>query len=512
MNNEKVYLMIIDGFGEGKNYKGNAIKKAKMPNIKALQKKYPSTLLKASGHDVGIPKGAMGNSEVGHFTIGAGRIVFQLYEEINQSIKDKSFFKKKELLDAIKVVKKNNHSALHLIGMISDEGVHSHIKHLFALLELAKQQKVGPIYIHAITDGRDVAEKTATKYIKQLQKKIKSLGLENKATIASIIGRYYAMDRDNNWNRTKIAYDLYTQGKGIKETDPLKAIKNAYKRDIETDYYIDPIILDTNAKITNKDSVIFFNYRTDRPRQLTYCFTGETKIGFKPHKKIKPHFVCFGEYSDKASVVFPPPKVTNNLGTIIANNNKTQLRIAETEKYAHVTYFFNSQEDNPYKKETRIMVKSPKVPSYDKKPEMSAPEITKTVLKELKKKDYDLVVQNFANCDLVGHAGDFKAAVKACETVDKCLGKIYPVLQKRGYHLLITADHGNAERMIYEDTGQPCPSHTTNPVPAILVSEKYKSAKLRKNRGLKDIATTILDIMDIKKPKEMSGVSLIKKS
>lgn len=507
--------MIIDGFGEGKNYPGNAIKKAKMPNFKKLQKKYPSTLLKASGFDVGIPKGAMGNSEVGHFTIGAGRIVFQLYEEINQSIRNKSFFKNKVLLDALKKNKKTKLSALHLIGMVSDEGVHSHIKHLFALLEMAKQQKVGQIYIHVITDGRDVAEKSAAKYLKQLQKKIHSLQLDKnlttKAKVASIIGRYYAMDRDNNWNRTQKAYDLYTLGKGIKETDPVKAIKNAYKRDIKTDYYIDPIILDQKAIITDKDTVIFFNYRTDRPRQLTYCFTQETKLGFKPEKKVQPHFVCFGEYSKKALIAFLPPKVKNNLGEVLEKHNKTQLRIAETEKYAHVTYFFNSQEDKPYNLETRIMVNSPKVPSYDKKPAMSAPEIAKTVIKELNKKDYDLIVQNFANPDLVGHAGELKPAIKACEVVDKCIGEIFPELLKKGYNLIITADHGNAERMIYEDTGQPCPSHTTNPVPLILVSEKYKNVTFPKNRGLKDIAPTILDIMDITKPKEMTGTSLIKK-
>ena len=506
---EKVYLMILDGFGEGKNYKGNAIKKAHMPYLNKLKREYPSTLLKASGNEVGLPRGAMGNSEVGHYTMGAGRIVFQAYEEINQSIKDKSFFRKKPILDAIKKAKKNK-SALHLLGMISDEGVHSHINHLFALLELVKKHKVNKVYIHAITDGRDVAERSADKYIKKIQNKIKQLDLEKTTKIASIIGRFYAMDRDHNWKRTKKAYDLYTLAKGTKEEDPLKAIKNAYQRGADTDYYIDPIVLDENCTITSKDSVIFYNFRTDRPRQLTHCFTKEEKIGFKQTKNVKPFLVCFGEYTETAPVVFPPPKIKNNLSQTLSKTGKKQLHIAETEKYAHVTFFFNSQEEDPYKGETRIMVNSPKVASYDEKPEMSAFELTNKIVKELDKHEYDIVIQNFANLDLVGHSGELEATVKACEAIDKCIGKIYPITLEKGYHLMITGDHGNAEYMIYEDTKEQCPSHTTNPVPFILVSKTIKNVRLCKKSGLKDIAPTILKIMGIKKPKEMTGKSLIR--
>lgn len=510
MKKEKVYLMILDGFGEGKNYKGNAIKAARMPNFDYLKKTYPDTLLAASGNEVGLPKGAMGNSEVGHYTIGAGKIVFQSYEQINRSIKNKNFFNKKILLKAINHANKTG-TPLHLLGMISDEGVHSHIKHLFALMQMAKKHRVAKTYIHAITDGRDVPERSAEKYLKMIKDQIKKLKFDGKkqtCEIATIIGRFYAMDRDHNWNRTQKAYELLTEGKGKKETDPIKAIKNSYKEGIETDYYIKPVLLKPNGLIHNNESVIFFNFRTDRPRQLTYCFTGEEKIGFKIKHMVRPNLVVFGEYSDQAPVVFPPPKVKTNLARTLEKNNKRQLHIAETEKYAHVTFFFNSQEEDPCKKESRIMVDSPKVPSYDQKPEMSAPEITKKVLIQMDK-DYDFIIQNFANCDLVGHSGEFDAVVKACETIDECIGKIYKKALKKGYNLIITADHGNAEYMIYEKTKEPCPAHTTNPVPFILVSEKYKNAKLRKNGGLKNIAATVLDIMHVEKPKEMTPKSLI---
>lgn len=516
----KTYLMILDGFGEGKNYPGNAIKKARMPNLNKLRSKYPWTLLDSSGHAVGLPKGTQGGSEVGHFTMGAGRIVFQSLEEINLSIKDKSFFKKEPLLAAIQKVKTTPKSALHLLGMISDQGVHSQIDHLFALLKMAKEQKVGPVYIHAISDGRDVPERTAEKFIKMITSKIHELKMDQpfkvnnnklglQAKIATIIGRYFAMDRDHNWDRTKKAYDLYTLGKGVKETDPIKAIQNAYKRGIETDYYIDPIILDEHGTIKDKDSVIFWNFRTDRTKQITQAFTGETKIGFKPKKTIRPFFVCFGDYSTKAPVVFPTKKINNNLGSIIEQNGLKQLRIAETEKYAHVTYFFNSQVETKFPHETRILIDSPKVPSYAQKPEMSAREVTDRVIKEMDQKDYDLIVQNFANPDLVGHSGNMQATVKACEVIDECIGKISAKAVEENYNLIITADHGNAEYMIYEENGDPCPSHTLNPVICLLVSKQYKSAKLAQGRGLQDIAPTILDIMAIRQPKEMMGKSLI---
>ncbi len=512
MNREKVYLMILDGFGEGKDYPGNAVKNARMPNLNALKTGYPMTLLQASGRAVGLPEGTQGGSEVGHFTIGAGRIVFQTLEEINESIRDKSFFSKKPLHDAAEKVKKAG-SSLHLLGMISDQGIHSQIDHLFALLEFAKNNNLGNVYIHAITDGRDVPERSAKKFIEQIQEKIEELGLngtdKNSAVIATIVGRYYAMDRDTNWDRTQKAYDLYTNGTGVKETDPLKAIDNAYARGIETDYYIDPIILDERGIIKDSDAVIFWNYRTDRTRQITEAFTGEKEIGFKPQKVVRPFFVCFGEYSETAPVVFPPPKVTNNLGNVLGANGVTELRIAETEKYAHVTFFFNSQIEEPNKEETRIMIDSPKVPSYADKPEMSAKEITDRVLKEIDSEKYRVIIQNFANPDLVGHSGDLKATIKACEVIDECIGKIVAKAKEKGYAIIITADHGNAEYKIYEENSEPCPSHTTNPVICVLVSDKYKDAKLRQGCGLKDIAPTILKLLDIAKPTEMTGKSLI---
>lgn len=494
----KVLLIILDGYGEGEDYKYNAISRSETPFIDNLRKNYPSTLLKCDGEDVGLPKGTMGGSEVGHFTIGAGRIVFQSLEEINQSIKNGEFFKKKLLKKSFENCKKNN-SKLHLLGMISDAGVHSHLDHLFALLEMAKKEKIENVYIHAITDGRDVPEKSAEKFIKKINSKIKELKI---GKIASIIGRYYAMDRDSNDKRTKKAFELYTKGKGKKETTAISGIKNAYKEGIETDYYIKPILLDKDGIIEKNDSIIFFNYRSDRAKQITDKFT---KNSYK-------NFLCFGPYSKKADVLFEANKVKNNLSEILSRKGKTQLRIAETEKYAHVTFFFNSQIKETYKGEKRIMIPSPKVPSYDQKPEMSAKEITKSLIKELEsKKQYDFIVLNFANCDLVGHSGNFEATKKAVETLDKCLSEITPIALEKEYKIMLTADHGNAEFMRYKN-GEDCPAHSNNPVIFILISEKEKKIQLRKNakNGLKDIAPTILELLKIKQGKEMTGKSLIK--
>lgn len=522
---QKVLLIILDGFGEGKPYPGNAIHLAKTPILTELRKKYPWTLLKASGEAVGIPAGTQGGSEVGHFTIGAGRVIFQSLEEINRSIRDESFFKKKALREACERVKKSDKAALHLLGMISDQGVHSDIRHLFALLELAKRENVAEIFIHAITDGRDVPERSASKYIQQIQEKIRELGLEDKAFIATIIGRYYTMDRDSNWKRTQAAYDLYTLGKGVRETDPLAAIKNAYGRGIKTDYYIDPIVI-ANPKqsagrsnlIQNNDSVIFWNFRTDRARQLTWAFTGESNpqtgepIGFASQKIVRPFFVCIGPYSEKAPVVFPAPIVKNNLGEVISAAGLKQFRIAETEKYAHVTYFFNSQIEAPFPNEDRLMIDSKKCPSYAEKPEMSAREVTDALLSRLAEEKYALIVLNFANCDLVGHSGNLKAAVQAVEVIDECLGRIIPTALKNNYTTLVTGDHGNVEYMVYEENNEPCPSHTTNPVPFVMVSLSF--GRLRMTKGdiggeLKDVAPTILKIMGIPQPKEMTGENLV---
>ena len=507
MDSKKVFLLVIDGFGEGEDYPGNAVTKANMPNLKKLKQEYPHTLLAASGNEVGLPDNVIGNSEVGHSTLGSGRITFQSLETINRSITDKTFFDKEPLLKAIEKAKEG--SPLHLIGLISDEGVHAHTDHLFALLEMAQQYGLNKIFIHAITDGRDVPERSAKKYIQMIQTKIQNLGLEEKASIATIIGRYYAMDRDQNWDRTKKAYNLYTNGEGTTETDPQTAIDNAYTTGAETDYYIEPILLNKEGLIHANDPVIFFNFRTDRPRQITQAFTGETTVGFKPQKEVHPFMVCFGDYSDKALIVFPPPTITNNLASTIEEHGLNQLHIAETEKYAHVTYFFNSQIEDPFEHEERIMIDSPKVPSYDQKPEMSAREVTDRVIKEVQSNKYQFIVMNFANLDLVGHSGKLEATIKACEVIDECIGEIAEKCLEDEYQLIITADHGNAEYMIYQDINEPCPSHTTNPVPCILVSNSLKSATLRENCGLKDVAPTILDIMNIPKPAEMTGASLI---
>ncbi|MBT3864399.1 2,3-bisphosphoglycerate-independent phosphoglycerate mutase [Candidatus Peregrinibacteria bacterium] len=494
----KALLIILDGYGEGKDYKYNAVTRANTPFLDSIRKTYPSCLLKTDSEAVGLPPKTMGGSEVGHFTIGAGRVVWQSLEEINRSIRKKKFFKLPPLKEAAKKCKQKD-SSFHIMGMISDEGVHSHLDHLHTLLKFAKKNNLKKIYIHAITDGRDVPEQSAKKFIKRIQKWIRDLDLEDRAKIATIVGRYYAMDRDTNWKRTQKAYNLFTKGKGTRETSPLKAIENEYKRGTKTDYYIEPIILDKKGVIKPEDSIVFFNYRTDRAAQLTENFLKAKK---------KPYFVCFGPYSKKAPVLFPAPTVKKNLSEILAKKGRKQLRIAETEKYAHVTFFFNSQVKKAYKNEKRIMIPSPKVASYAEKPEMSAPKVKDTLIKELGK-NYDFIACNFANPDLVGHSGSFLAVKKGLGVLDKCLREIVPKALKEGYTILLTADHGNAEAMKYPD-GSARPAHTLNPVRFFLISEKFKKLKTSlKNKGLKNIAPTILKILKIRKPRIMKGKSLI---
>src|SRR3989338_1856614 len=491
----KVLLCILDGFGHGKDSKGNAITRAKTPFFDALYKKYPWTLLNASGEHVGIPKGTQGGSEVGHLTMGAGRIVLQPLLEIDRAIENGSFFKKPPLLAAAMHAKKKN-SAFHILGMISDQGVHSDIRHALAMLDFAKKQGLKKVYVHAISDGRDVPPESVKPFIKQLQKHMKKIRL---GELATLVGRYYAMDRDKNWDRTDKAYDLYiTRPKGeLTKKDPLKAIDHAYKNGLESDYYLKPVLLNPDGLIKKEDSVVFFNFRTDRAAQITERFL----------TRLKPHFVAFGPYTTKAPVVFPHALVKNNLGSILNQKKLKQLRIGETEKYAHVTFFFNSQVKEPFPTEKRILVESPKCPSYASKPEMSAPEITRRLLKEIPK-DYTFIALNFANLDLVGHSGDFRATVKAVEVIDEQLSKIIPAALANDFTVLITGDHGNAEYMIYEKTGGICPSHTRNPVPLILISEPKLKFK-KPTGGLKDLAPTILKILGIKVPKEMSGKSLL---
>ncbi|MFC1599767.1 2,3-bisphosphoglycerate-independent phosphoglycerate mutase [Patescibacteria group bacterium] len=494
---KKVLLIILDGYGEGKKYKGNAVTNAKTPFIDKLRRTYPKTLLGAHGPAVGLPKGFQGGSEVGHYTIGAGKIVLGAMKTIDRVIKDGKLDKIKEVEGAIKNAKKND-SKLHLMGMVSDAGLHSNYNHLFALLKMAKKHKLKNVYIHMFMDGRDVPERSGDKFIKKVQKEIAAIGV---GKISTMVGRYFAMDRDTNWNRTQKAYDLLTKMKGHHEDDPIQALKNQYKRDVESDYYIEPVVLDKNGKITKNDSVIFFNYRTDRASQLTEKFM----------KGIKPYFCCFGPYSTKAKVAFPAPKLKTNLGTILSKKNFKQLRIAETEKYAHVTFFFNSQDKKAYKGEKRILVPSAKVKSYASKPEMSAKKITSEFLKDMKTNEYKFVAMNFANGDLVGHSGDYKAALKAIQTLDECLSKVVPAAMDKGYQVLITGDHGNADYMIYEKNGDECPSHTLNPVIFMFCSNEYKKAQLRKKGGLSNVAPTILDLLGIKPPKDWDKTLIIKK-
>ncbi len=491
---------------------GNYVLQANTPVFDYLIKNYPHTLNKASGEAVGLPPGTQGNSEVGHLHIGAGRRVWQPYEKINQAIENGSFFTNRALIKAVDFVKKNN-SNLHLIGLCSDEGVHAHTDHLLALLKLSLKRKLSRVFIHFITDGRDVPEKSAAKYIKIIERVIKITGI---GRIATVIGRYYAMDRDNNWGRTKKAYDLLTLGKGFLAKSAIEAIKKAYQRGDKTDYYIEPtVILGKNEKpislIKNRDSVIFFNFRTDRPRQLTEAFIKKRFDKFKREIRPRVLFTTMMEYDKtfSCSFAFGEEVVKNNLGQVLAKHKLRQLRIAETEKYAHVTYFFNSQIERPNEGEKRILISSPKVSSYDQKPKMSAYKITAEAVKQIKKKEFDFILINFANCDLVGHSAVKKAIIKAVEVVDECMGRVVRVGLQNDYDLVITADHGSAEDKLYSD-GRPKPSHSINPVNFIIVSNDKRLQKIKLEKGeQKDVAPTVLEIMEIKKPKEMRGESLI---
>jgi len=519
----RVILIIRDGWGYSEETKGNAVRNAKVPNNEYYEKHYPWTILKCSGNAVGLPEGTQGGSEPGHLTIGAGRVVWQPFEHINQKIKGGSFFKNKALLRAINNCKKYD-SCLHLMGLFSDQGVHATIDHLYALLELAKRHGLKKVWVHAFLDGRDAPERSADEYIKEFLEKSKKIGV---GQLASMVGRFYAMDRDNNWDRTKKAYFLLTHGLGVEETDPLKAIKNAYERGEEskeegragdtTDYYIRPIVIvDRHEKhlseIKDHDSVIFWNFRSDRARQITEALTSRNFTHFRRGETLKLTFVCMSEYDKtfKLPVAFPQDVVRENLGIMLSKNGCRQLRIAETEKYAHVTFFFNSQNEKPNPLEDRQMIHSPKVPSYDKKPDMGAYEITDAAIKEIGKEKYEFIVINFANCDLVGHSGKLEAGIKACEAVDECVGRIVNLGLERSYINIVTADHGKVEIMFYPN-GEVCPAHGTNPVPFFIASndESLRNVRLARGKGLDSVAPTILEIMGIKKPREMTGKSLI---
>lgn len=503
---KKVMLIIRDGWGESSKMEGNAPSLAETPNHDIYNSKYPQTLLHCFGKEVGNPESTQGGSEVGHLTLGAGRIVWQPYELINQSIKNGDFFNNFILLSAIENCKKNN-SNLHISGLFSDQGIHADLRHMFAILELCKKQNFDKVYLHLCLDGRDVPEKSASKYIEMLESKINELKI---GKISTLFGRYYGMDRDTNWDRTLKAYEVMVNGEGFKSSSPLNAIQEAYKRGDKTDYYVQPTLIESNyVPIKNNDSFIWFNFRTDRSKQITRMFNDlDCPI---EHKKVKVHYVCFSSYDDDwdLPVAFNQTKVKNNLGTVLSKKGVKQLRISETEKFAHVTFFFNSQDDAPYEGEDRILIPSPKVPSYDMKPEMSAYELTGKLLEEIKKEKYEFILVNYPNPDLVGHSGNLEATIKACEVVDECVGNTINEALKHDYIILLTSDHGNAENMI-DEQGRPDPSHGMNKVKLYLISkdEELMKVKLKENKGLKDIASTILKLMEIEKPKEMSGQSL----
>jgi 2,3-bisphosphoglycerate-independent phosphoglycerate mutase len=506
MPNKPLVLMIMDGWGERESADNNAVKLAKSQIVNNLAKEYPSTTLGCSGGSVGLPEGQMGNSEVGHLNIGAGRIVYQELTRITKSIKDGDFFKNKALLDAINNVKKNK-SNLHVMGLVSDGGVHSDNKHLYAILELAKRSNINNVYIHCFMDGRDTPPESGKKYIEELQAKINELKI---GKIAAIIGRYYAMDRDKRWERVRLAYDAITNGAGLSEKDPVQAMQNAYNRK-ETDEFIKPVIINGSPVITDNDSLIFFNFRGDRAREITRCFTDDKFDGFERKCHPNVHFVCLTQYdiTIKCHVAYPPQELKNILSEIFSRKGLKQLRIAETEKYAHVTFFFNGGIEKPYPNEDRILIPSPKVATYDLKPEMSAYEVTDRVLKEIESGKYDVVIMNYANCDMVGHSGILKAAIAAVEAVDRSVGRVEALVKKLGGITMITADHGNAEQMYDPITHGPHTAHTCNKVPFILISDK-KDLILRNDGILADIAPTMLELLGIEKSKEMTGRSLIK--
>ena len=506
-------LMILDGLGINEQKEANAFYDAKTPNLDKIIEKYPSAKGYAGGLDVGLPVGQMGNSEVGHLNIGSGRIVYQELTRITKSIEDGDFFDNQEILKAIENCKKKG-SALHIFGLLGDGGVHSHISHLYAILEMAKRHNLKKAYVHAFLDGRDTPPKSGEEYLRQLNEKMRALGV---GKIATVIGRYFVMDRDNRWERVKRAYDCLTIGNGEKYVDVEECINKSYINGVSDEFVLPSNIVDEDgipvAVVEPWDSVIFYNYRPDRAREITRAFCDTEFSGFKREKDLtKIVFVCFTEYDRTIKnkiVAFKPQKLDSTLGEYLAGMGKKQLRLAETEKYAHVTFFFNGGVEIPNFGEERILVPSPKVTTYDLQPEMSAEEVTDKLIESLKSKKYDFIVVNYANPDMVGHTGIQKAAVKAVETVDKCLGRVLETLLEVKGQMFICADHGNCEQMMDYTTGEPHTAHTTNPVPFILVNYT-DGIELKDSGRLADIAPTLVEMMNLPVPKEMTGESLLK--
>lgn len=497
-------LMILDGFGIAPE-SGNAIKAANKPNIDKLFAENPLTQIGASGMDVGLPDGQMGNSEVGHTNIGAGRIVFQELTRITKTINEDKLKDNEAIVSAMDKALENG-TALHLMGLLSDGGVHSHNTHLYGILELAKKKGLEKVYIHAFLDGRDVPPSSAADFVQACVDKTEEIGV---GKIATVMGRYYAMDRDNRWERVEKAYAAMVYGEGVEAECPVCAVKNSYKEDV-TDEFVVPSVVKGGATIQPNDSVIFFNFRPDRAREITRTLVDPDFDGFERKKGFFPvNFVCMTQYDatmPNVDVAFKPQVLTNTLGEYISDKGMAQLRIAETEKYAHVTFFFNGGVEKQYPGEDRILVKSPSVATYDLQPEMSAYEVTDKLVPAIKSGKYDMIILNFANCDMVGHTGVFDAAVKAVEAVDECVGKVVDAIKEMGGVALITADHGNADKMV-DDDGEPFTAHTTNPVPFCVIGY---DCELKDGGRLADIAPTMLQILGLPQPEEMDGTSLIK--
>ena len=512
MSKKPTVLMILDGYGLRADDKGNAVAEGKTPVMDKLMTECPFVKGNASGMAVGLPEGQMGNSEVGHLNMGAGRIIYQELTKITKAIEDGDFFENQALLAACKNAKENN-TALHMMGLVSDGGVHSHNGHIYGLLELAKRQGVEKVYVHCFLDGRDTPPASGKEYVEALEAKMKEIGI---GEVASVSGRYYAMDRDNRWDRVERAYNALVKGEGVQAESATAGIQASYDAD-KTDEFVEPMVIVKDgapvATVKDGDSVIFFNFRPDRAREITRTFCDDNFEGFDRGERVKTTFVCFTEYDvtiQNKQVAFVKEEITNTFGEFLAAHNMTQARIAETEKYAHVTFFFNGGVEEPNKGEDRILVKSPKVATYDLKPEMSAYEVCDKLVDAIKSDKYDVIIINFANPDMVGHTGVEDAAIKAIEAVDECVGKAVDALKEVDGQMFICADHGNAEQLIDETTGEPFTAHTTNPVPFILVNAD-PAYKLREGGCLADIAPTLIELMGMEQPKEMTGKSLLVK-
>lgn len=501
----KVLLAIMDGWGISENLEHNAIAEAHPKNFQELIKKYPYITIFADGEHVGLPKGQMGNSEVGHLNLGAGRIVYQELTRINKSIKDGDFFENEAFLSAVEHIKKYD-SALHCYGLVSEGGVHSSMGHIFGLVDFAKKNNLKKVYFHAFLDGRDTPPQSAVKYVTELEEKLAESGLPPVATVS---GRYYAMDRDNRWDRVEKAYNCLVLGEGNTSCSAVEAIETSYANGVNDEFVL-PTIIDGSPRISDNDAVIFFNFRPDRARELTKAIAKNDFNGFERKKVLKNLFyICMTQYDETFGlpIAFPPHKLKNILGEVLDKEGVLQFRTAETEKYAHVTFFFNGGIEEPFASETRVLVKSPSVATYDLKPEMSAYEVKDKVLEALDSDKYGFILVNFANPDMVGHTGVEEAAINAIKAVDSCIGEITKKVVEKGYTMLVTADHGNAECM--ESDGGPFTAHTNNKVPLVLVNASDKILKKDPEAALSDVAPTVLDLMGIEQPKEMKGHSLL---